>query len=238
MRYLFIIIGLLISTSSLGQELNSIKTRLNLLKTKIDFKLDSTGISKLTLPSYYCIENKLENSWHVQDLNNDGLNDLIYSGTCQPYSQTAIFLNSQKGYKLVYDYPGKLISIINSSTELKINILKPSCCCDYYSDLIEVLINNKSEIQKNTISFYFETKIKTSNKLYSRTISGVLRGAPTIDDNVKKDVCSDNTIVGNQIEIINNKTAIILNTKKNWSLVLIRKSDSYSILGWINKFKN
>ncbi len=229
--------------SSYGQELISIKSRLSLLEFETYFKLDSTGISELTVPDFFCISNKsdeseiikLENSWHVQDLNNDGLKDLIYSGSCLPYSQTAIFLNNKKGFKLVYNYPGDLISIEKKSSEIKINVLKSSCGCDYYSDLIEVSINHKSEIQVNTISFHFETKIMTSEKLDSKIVSGILRRTSILNDKIKKDACTDDTMIGNQIEIIENQPVIILSEEKNWFLVLIKKSDTYSVVGWINK---
>jgi len=233
MKYLYTIIVFFIYLNSFGQKLNEIKLKLNLLESNYDFKLDSTGLSELLLPSYRCSENNSENNWHVQDINNDGLKDLIYSGTCQPYYQTAIFLNSKNGFKLVYDYPGKIVSITENSN--KINILKSSCCCDYYSDLIEVSVNNKYEIQKNTISFNVETKIETQHKLNFKTVSGILRSTPILENKVKKDVCSDDTIIGNQIETIKNKQAIVLNEKNDWLLVLIERNEVYSIIGWINK---
>lgn len=235
MRHLFTLILFFIYINSFGQEFSTIKSRIDLLETNINFKLDSTGLSKLPLPIYNCAINNSENNWHIQDLNNGGLKDLIYSGTCQPYHQTAIFLNSKRGFKLVHDFPGKLISITDSPSIVKINILKSSCCCDYYSNLIEVSINNKSEIQKNTISFHFETKIETSNKLISKTLSGILRSSPKIEDSIKKDPCTDEKIIGNQFETIEKKSVIVLNEEKDWLLVLIKQSDTYSILGWVKK---
>ena len=233
MKYLFIIIVSFINLTVFGQDLGLLKLRLDLLETTIDFKLDSTGLSKLSLPSHDCVANKLKNNWHVQDLNNDGLDDLIYSGTCTPYYQTSIYLNNQKGFELVCDYPGKIISIDDALNTVKINMLKSSCCCDNNTDFIEISIYNTSEIKRDMISFDYKTKIKTFNKLNSKIVSGILRKTPTVDNKLEKDPCTDATFIGNQIKTLNNISVVILNKKDNWSLVLVKLNKSYSVIGWI-----
>ena len=62
--------------------------------------------------------------------------------------------------------------------------------------------------------------IKTSDTLYSKTMSRILRSTPQVDDSIKKDPCTDEKITGNQITIVKNKSAVVLNQEKNWFLVL------------------
>ncbi|MCL5246623.1 hypothetical protein M4I21_12430 [Cellulophaga sp. 20_2_10] len=238
MKHLIAIVFFLSSISLFSQDFNALKTRIGLLKTTSNFKVDSTGISKIQVPTYYCDTNEPGNNWHVQDLNNDGLKDLIFTGTCQPYHQTAIFLNSKKGFQLVHDAPGKIRSITSTTNGTEINSYNPSCCCDYYSSLIKVSINNVSVVEESTISFHDKTIITASDKLYSKTISGILRSTPELDDVITKDPCTGDEIVGNTIGSLENESAIVVNQEKNWLLVLIKQNDTYSNLGWVQKPKN
>lgn len=234
MKCVIRIVFLLTSLSLFSQDFSDIKTRIGLLKTTANFKVDSTGISKIPIPTYYCNTNDTENNWHVQDLNNDGLKDLIFSGTCQPYHQTAIFLNSKKGFQLVYDAPGKILSITSTTNGTEINSYNPSCCCEYYSNLIKVTINNTSAVKESTMSFHDKTTITASNKLYAKTVSGILRSTPVVDDITKKDPCTAEEKTGNRIGIVENESAIVVNQEKNWLLVFIKQNGSYAV-GWIKK---
>lgn len=234
MKHLITIVFFLSSISSFSQDFNALKIRIGLLKTTSNFKVDSTGISKIQVPTYYCDTNELGNNWHVQDLNNDGLKDLIFTGTCQPYHQTAIFLNSKKGFQLVYDAPGKILSITSSTNGTEINSYNPSCCCEYYSSLIKVSINNLSVVEESTISFHDKTTITASDKLYAKTVSGILRSTPVVDDVTKKDPCTAEEKTGNRIGIAENESAIVVNQENNWLLVFMKQDTSYAV-GWIKK---
>ncbi|MDO6492876.1 MULTISPECIES: hypothetical protein [unclassified Cellulophaga] len=234
MKYAIAIVFFLMSLSLFSQDFSDIKTRIGLLKTTSNFKLDSTGVSKIQVPTYYCNTNKTDNNWHVQDLNNDGLKDLIFTGPCQPYHQTAIFLNSKKGFQLVYDAPGKILSIKNTTNGTEINSYNPSCCCSYYSSLVKVTINNTSVVKESTISFYDKTVITASDKLYTKAVSGILRSTPVIDDVIKKDPCTGEEIVGNTIGSLKNESAIVVNQEKEWLLVFIKQNGSYAV-GWVKK---
>ena len=238
MKHLIAIVFFLSSISLFSQDFNALKIRIGLLKTTSNFKVDSTGISKIQVPTYYCDTKEPANNWHVQDLNNDGLKDLIYSGPCQPYHQTAIFLNSKKGFQLVSDLPGKIIAITNNTNGTEIHSYNPSCCCDYYSSLIKVTINNTSAVEESTISFHDKTIITASDKLYSKTISGILRSTPELDDVITKDPCTGEKVNGNVIGTVENEYVTVLNQEKNWLLVLIKQNDTYSNLGWVQKPKN
>ncbi|QXP59101.1 hypothetical protein [Olleya sp. HaHaR_3_96] len=158
MKYLVTIIAYLCCLHSFGQDLNDLKIKLDVIENRIEFKIDSTGLSKLVLPSFLCSGSKSDKGWHVQDVNNDGLKDLIYSGYCQPYFQTTIFLNSNNGFKIVYDYPGESLSITKTAKETKLIIIKDNMGCDYYSNLIEVSITNNSKVSKQTLAYHFDTK--------------------------------------------------------------------------------
>src|SRR5687768_4413133 len=72
---------------------------------------DTTGFNKLPTNAEVCDQND-EKDWsqyHVADLNNDGLNDLIFSGPCMPYHRTIIYLNSGDSTLLSYDFAGKVV---------------------------------------------------------------------------------------------------------------------------------
>ncbi|WKB82454.1 hypothetical protein QYR09_05335 [Cellulophaga lytica] len=228
------IVFFLSSLSLFSQDFSDIKTRVSLLKTTATFKVDSTGISKIQVPTYYCDTNEPGNNWHVQDLNNDGLKDLIFTGTCQPYHQTAIFLNNKKGFQLVYDAPGKILSITSTTNTTEINSYNPSCCCSYYSSLVKITINNTSVVEESTISFHDKTVITLSDKLYTKTVSGILRSTPVIDDVIKKDPCTGEEKNGNRIGIAENESAIVVNQENNWLLVFIKQNGSYAV-GWVKK---
>ena len=128
-----------------------------------------------------------------------------------------------------------MISIESNTRKTKVNILKSSCCCDHYSDLIEISINNESEIQKNTILFHSNTEIEVSNTIYRKNLSGILRSTATIEDAVKKDPCTDDKIIGNQIGTLKNEKVVVLSEIKDWFLVLIKQNNVSAKIGWIHK---
>ena len=235
MKYLVTIIAFVCCLQSFGQDLSNLKAKFDVLENRIEFKIDSTGLSKLVLPSFLCSESKSDKGWHVQDVNNDGLKDLIYSGYCQPYFQTAIFLNSNNGFKVVHNYPGKLLSITKTANQTKLIIIKDNMGCDYYSDLIEVSIANNSKVTKQILSFHFDTNVELTNTLVYRSFSGILRSSPVVDDTQRKDVCTGEAIIGNHIDKLTGQQVVVLSKKKDWLLVILEKSEGYSKLGWIKK---
>jgi len=100
-----------------------------------------------------------------------------------------IFLNDGKNLKLVHNYPGELVSLEKKSAKTVINILKKSCCCDYYSDYIQVTTWNDSRIDKNQITFEGNTEIKV-DRVTELKIKGILRTSPEVNDKKKQDDCS------------------------------------------------
>lgn len=242
MKKIILLFLFIIPILSFGQSLDITKKNLQLLLEStsiIEFKLDSTGFSKLPRIDYFCETEKYEtryyNNWHLVDLNNDKLNDLIYSGPCLPYSQTAVFINNGKTLEEIHDYPGQLISIDKNEKYTTVNVIKKSVGCDDYTEFIEIKIGQNNQIDKHTIQYYLDTKINLiDNQLKKKIISGTIRTTPIIDNFIHKHLCYDDvTIKGNQILHIENKNVIVIYSKDGWSQVLYKKNDENSIIGWI-----
>lgn len=221
---------------SYGQTLSDISKRLNALANRVDFPYDTTGFSSLPKFNYHCDDKNQKESdfYHVIDLNNDGLNDLIYSGPCMPYEQTGIFLNDGHKFKKVYNYPGKIVSVDKGPSATIINILKEACCCDYYTDYTQVTIDSASTMTKNIITFEANTKIKLSSKLSRVKVVGTLRTSPKIDNSLKKDNCKDEITKGNHLtRIVEFRNVVQLNKLGEWWLVLYQENKERSWIGWM-----
>ncbi|QXP59100.1 hypothetical protein [Olleya sp. HaHaR_3_96] len=74
-----------------------------------------------------------------------------------------------------------------------------------------------------------------TNTLVYKSISGILRRSPVVDDTQKKDVCTGEAIIGNHIDQLMDQQVVVLRKKKDWLLVILEKSEGYSIVGWIKK---
>lgn len=230
-------ISLLISHFSYGQTESDLRDELELLTNpdSIYLKLDSTGFENLPRINYNCFDQEAPSSWHVQDLNNDRLKDLIYSGPCKPYNQCAIFLNDGTKLIKVFDSPGKILKIELNNFASKVSVLKTSCCCDNYSEFKEIRIDFNNSIEKKVMQLHFETKISFSPGLGTKKISGVLRSKPILNDSIYQDPCSEHAIIGNQILKINNEKVVVLDSKEVWYLVLFKKDMANSLIGWIKE---
>ncbi len=218
-----------------GQTLEALRARLLLLENAGDFRFDTTGFSKLPKIDYRC-DNKntsLADFYHVIDLNHDGMSDLIYSGPCAPENQTGIFLNTGRAFRKVYDNPGKILSIESSKNKTIINILKEACCCEFFSQYTEVVIDENSGVARNTIVFGAKTRISVSSRLKEDKVMGTLRTTPHVNDAIKRDECN-NTVKGNQLTRIRDfKDVIQLNRTGPWWLVLYRENSERSWIGWM-----
>ena len=236
MRYVFTILILVLRLASFGQTLSDIDNRLRLLENRTDFKYDTTGFSALPKIDFFC-DNGNQNPWdyyHVVDLNGDGLNDLIYSGPCKPEGQTGIFLNTAKGFKKLFNYPGELVHIDQNKSTKVVHIFRTACCCNFYSEYIAVSIDSLSNVSKNIISFGAETNVKIGTRLRKQKVVGVLRTTPEVNDLLKKDPCGKQSIKGNHVARIQNfKDVIQLSKSGSWWLVLYPLNKERSLIGWM-----
>ncbi|HTE23947.1 hypothetical protein [Flavitalea sp.] len=236
MKFYLSILTLSLSTVSPAQTTFDIEKRLKLLNNHAAFAFDTTGFSKIPpLKDYFCDDQSFRkwDSYHVVDLNNDGIDDLIYSGPCRPYPQTGIFLNDGQKLKQIHDSPGQIIALEQTTKGTIINILKEACCCDYFSEYTAITIYNDSGVDKNVITFDGNTKI-TLDKLHETEIKGTLRSSPKINDIVKKDDCSEETIKGNHVRYISKLTKVVeLTSSGKWRLVFYPENKKQSWIGWI-----
>ncbi len=234
-RYaLKLILGFLPLTSC-AQTLADIGLRIKYLETGHQFKNDTAGLSLLPKLNYRCANEKKDhlNYYHVADLNQDGLKDLIYSGPCSSKLQTGIFINTGTGFKKLYEYEGQIISVDKTAVTVVVNILKKSCCCEFYSQYIQISIDNKSQATKNVIVFNDKTSIRVASRLKKEKVVGTLRTSPQVNDAVKRDACN-NSIKGNQLTRIHEfKDVIQLNKAGAWWLVLYPENNERSWIGWM-----
>jgi hypothetical protein len=226
--------------------------RLNLLNNPVKVTFDTTGFFRLPKSKYFCtsdvviihndstksiVPSETKDTWNyysVLDLNDDGLNDLVYSGPCNPYYQTGVFINDGKELLLVYDFPGTIISIEKGNTGTTIHSLKEACCCDPDFDFTEIVVEKGSLFAKvNRITFR-KIPLQDFKKLERIKVKGVLRHTPVVDDELKKDHCLDGMIEGNHWLTLDKETEVIrISQSGPWALVLYEQTKYQSIIGWM-----
>ena len=235
MKYSLTILAGVWVAVSFGQPLADISKRLKALEQQTTFYHDTAGFFKLPRFDYRC-DNGNEHPWdyyHIMDVNRDGLKDLIYSGPCGDHAQTGIFLNVGRVFRRIYDFPGVVISI-DTGMVTTINMLREACCCEDYSQYIQVTIDQDARLTKNTIVFDPKTKIKLANKLSRVKVVGTIRGTPQINDVIKKNECKTAVLTGNQLtRIVEFKSIVQLNKSGPWWLVLYPENNEMSWLGWM-----
>jgi hypothetical protein len=236
-----ILLGLFSEVS--GQSLEEIQQKLRLIKTPETIASDTAGLSQLPklktecddhFEAYDFPENKTKwDYYHVIDLNQDGRNDFIYSGPCLPYDQTSIFINDGLSLKRVFDYAGQIVSIKQLKDRSIITLFKESCCCDYYSDLVEVIVHKDSGIGEKWITFFGNTEI-TIDEVKKINVTGILRTHPELVDAETKDVCNGEMVKGNQLKNITRMTGVIqLGRSGEWRLIVYPEDAKHSWIGWI-----
>jgi hypothetical protein len=235
MRLPFTILITLLATLSYGQSLDGLRSRLKILEEPSGFRNDTTGFSSLPKIDYSCDnQNKIpSDNYHVVDLNGDGLKDLIYSGPCKNVTQSAIFLNTGRVFRKAYDNIGRVVSVEKVESETKINIIKEASRCDFFSQYTEVVINEKSQIRRNTIVFGAQTKISVAARLREDKAMGTMRTTPQVNDIIKRDACN-NTIKGNHLTRIHDFRNIVqINKAGPWWLVMYPESGDRAWIGWM-----
>jgi hypothetical protein len=219
---------------SFGQSGEGLRNRLRLLETLPEFRMDTTGFSSLPRIEYGCgNKNKTAENYHVIDLNNDGRKDLLYSGPCKGASQAAIFINTGRSLKKIYDNLGRIISVEKNGSKSSINIFKEASRCDFFSQYTEIVINDKSEMTRHTIVFGAQTKISVAARLREDKVVGTMRTTPHVNDAVKRDACN-NTVRGNQLTRIHDfRDVVQINKAGPWWLVLYPETGDRAWIGWM-----
>lgn len=235
MRYWIAFLSVNFYLTAFSQSIPDLHKRLLLLTDSAKFTGDTTGISKFSNIPNICDDKIQWGNYHVTDLNFDGLNDLIYTGPCNPYNQTQIFLSKGSTLELVFECAGEVVAIFQNPTLIRINIFKESCSCDYYSDLTEITIDTNSNLTQNRITFHADTKIVLDDTLETFWYKGLLRTTPLDDSLDKKDECSDNIVHGNKLVSVKKAEVIQLSKIENWSLVLFREHNETYWIGWVAK---
>ncbi len=235
MKLPFAILTTLVVNLSLGQSLEGLRNRLIILEKQPEFRMDTTGFSSLPKIEYGC-DNKNETPsehYHVVDLNSDGRKDLLYSGPCKDAAQAAIFINTGKSLKKIYDNLGRIISIEKNGSKTSIHVYKEASRCDFFSQYTEIVVNDKSEMTRHTIVFGARTKISVAGRLRQDKVVGTMRTTPDINDAVKRDACN-NTVRGNQLTRIHDfRDVVQINKSGPWWLVLYPETGDRAWIGWM-----
>lgn len=177
-----------------------------------------------------------KNNWNnflPIDLNNDGLLDLIFSGPCDPYDQTSIYINERNQLILIHESAGKVNYIEKKTDKTIINIRKEPCCCDIEYSNTEVTIDKNLGTVWNSITYVQNTKM--DGKPIELMVSGVLRRSPVINDAEKKDECNQ-IFKGNHLINISKPSRVIQLTRlSHWRLVLYPITKTSSMIGWVKE---
>ncbi|WP_061247434.1 hypothetical protein [Leptospira noguchii] len=226
------------------------------LETQIDFNLLKNKINKGSksevLKTFNEIEqtNRLKN-FHQVDFNQDGKLDLIYDPEYPTQDFVLIYLNTSKGYKLLYDRGGMIVDFKRSQKFVTFFIKTPSCCCIQYGSLEILNFDFNSNQLKSQISVSYSgvlhqpTQLEYFKRFRVSKSSAKLRTALVIDNKEIPDPCSDQKIQGNIIDSYNTNFEGFalsngLNDKEmsDWYFILIPspyiKNNVYN-LGWFQK---
>jgi hypothetical protein len=233
-KHTVLLLFFVFTTSAYSQSFAELQSHLKQLENNNVFTFDTTGFSSLPVEENYCSDEINSNYYHVVDLNADGLNDLLFSGPCKPYNRTIIYLNNGRELYMVDEFAGKILSIKKDSALTTITIFKEACCCDYFSELIELSISPTSGLTVSFIYFHTDTKISLGSTFESIKINGIIRSTPVIDNKKKKDACRNQKIIGNKWITLDKPTEVVqLNKVGKWSLVYMREDSLSSYIGWI-----
>ncbi len=226
-------------TLSVDAQKNSLKTQLQLLQIPLDyeFPLDSTGFSAIKNAKFYTksgdtdVFNITNKNIHIVDVNNDGEKDIIYQDN-RHYQATAVFVKKDNDFVEIWNRSGALV-YIQEGEQTTIYILRNAIGCLYRTMLSELIVNKDNSFIENLIGLHTDTKLTTlDTTLEQKTLSGILRTQPVIDDTNKTDPCSGDLKIGNQIGTIDNKEVTVIKTQNEWLLVVLKEKDS-SVIGWI-----
>jgi len=223
-----------------AQNNNSLKTSLQLLQSPLEFKfpLDSTGFSKIKNAKFYTKNGDTDvfdinsDNIHLVDFNNDGQKDIIYQET-RHYQTTILLVEKGNDFIEIWSESGALVGI-KQGEKTTVYVLSSAIGCFNVNLLSEIVIKSDNTFIDNTIALHSDVRINTIDTTFKqKKISGILRTQPIIDNEEKKDPCTGDSLIGNQIRTIENKEVTVIKKQKDWLLVVYKETDA-SIIGWIN----
>jgi hypothetical protein len=150
------------------------------------------------------IDKRVKN-FHLIDLNQDSLLDLIDENTCYKYIRTIVYLKTKEGsFKKVWDKQGRVLDIVLKDKTI-ITVKKHACCCDNLHEINQLQIDKKSYNANLNIftNWHFNSDIVDTPQLtrfYKTKNKAILRAKPILNDSLKPYECRDDIkIKGNQI---------------------------------------
>lgn len=180
--------------------------------------------------------------FYKKDLNEDGLLDLLYKGSC-PYSEISIFLNTGNGYeKVLSSFFGSIQRIETESKQTKIFIYQEACCCIRTNSICELtILSNQYEVSRVKylrwdsefdIPEQMNEPSKTEKELNEKV---VLRTNLMITDHQIKDDCQDIFYRGNRLgELQKGAKYRVVSTKEDkqgdeWVLIEVLSNSDFEV---------
>jgi len=220
---------------------NNLKTQIQLLQGSPAYKypLDSTGFAIIKNAKFFTKSGNTDmfninrTNIHVVDFNTDGEKDIIYQENSH-YTATVLLVKKGDDFIEIWNGPGALVDIKHGE-KISIYIRSNAVGCMYETMLSELSIKNDNSFTENIVSIHSETELNKINKTLKRkTISGILRTQPIIDDTKKTEPCTGDLIIGNQLRKIENQEVTVIKKQNKWLLVVVEEK-SQSIIGWVKK---
>lgn len=183
--------------------------------------------------------------FHWVDLNRDSFTDIIFSGTCMPYTATGLFLFKNGKYVRVDNMAGAVIDIKHEAHGTTVFVRNEACCCSFFNAIYVAKILPGSfnpekwellwhgDMEMDTLAFdfeYFET---------TKTIA--LRNQPRMLNKKSLWECNeDYKVLGNiTFQFHKGVSGYILHRKKRrgktWGLALILPNDRNIENGYITE---
>jgi len=224
-----------------AQSKSVLGTRLLLLQNPSEnkFLMDSTGFSKIKNAKFYSkrgdsdVFNINSQNIHIVDFNNDGQKDIIYQET-RLHQATVLLVKKDNKFIEIWNGPGVLVDI-KQREETSIYVRSNGIGCFPYTMLFELIIKNDNSLMLSTIGHHSDTEVKDLKiKPMKQKLSGLLRTQPIIDNKEKKDSCTGDVMIGNQIRRLDNEEVTILKEQNDWFLVLYNSKDT-NLISWIKK---
>lgn len=218
---------------------NSLEKKLQLFQTPpgYQYPIDSTGYSEIKSSIFFTKNSNAEvftmnsNNLYLVDFNNDGEKDVIYQDN-RHYQTTMLLVKKGNDFVEIWKRPGRLVDV-KQGKKTTFFVLNNAIGCLNEATLSELMIKNDTVIVENILTLHVDTKLNNINKTLKRQrVSGVLRTQAVVDDTKKKDPCTGDVKIGNQLRTIEDKEVTVIKNQDEWLLVVFKEVDR-SMIGWV-----